>query len=211
MISVIVPFWGNFNLDWYDEALDSVYSQTYKGFEIVEPPLTEEVETAKGVSGRLAKCRNLMIAKAKGEFILNLDADDKIHETYLKKALKLMEERQVDIVYTQIQWFGTHNEMWPLEDFSPETLKTHNYITCCSLFKKEIWEKYPYAEDMYWGYEDYDFWLGAVKNGYKAALLAEPLFYYRRRPGQMIESCDPRQDELLAKIRSHHKELYEND
>jgi len=150
-----------------------------------------------------------MIKKSSAPLILPLDADDKIHPYYLARTMAHMEEHNADIVYTFLKWFGDMDHEWPMAEFQTETLLQGNYITCCSLYKREMWEKYHYPEDMVYGYEDWDFWVGGVKNGYVPKLLPEYLFFYRRREGQMINTSDIHRPELIAKIREHHKDFYE--
>lgn len=100
LISVIVPCYNQ--AQFLDECLQSVLEQTYQNWECIivndgSPDNTEEVAlewTKKDVrfiylkkdNGGLSSARNAGIEKAKGEWILPLDCDDKIGNQYLELA-----------------------------------------------------------------------------------------------------------------------------
>jgi glycosyltransferase involved in cell wall biosynthesis len=97
-ITVIVPCYNQ--AAYLDEALQSVLNQTYLYWEciIVNDGSTDQSEVkAKEWTEKdhrfkyfyqknsgLCSARNFGIKKAQGEFILPLDADDKLGENYLK-------------------------------------------------------------------------------------------------------------------------------
>ena len=93
-VSVIVPCYNQ--AQFLDEALMSVLNQSYANWECLiindgSPDNTEDVALRwcnkderfvylKKENGGLCAARNMGIEKATGEFILPLDADDKIAE-----------------------------------------------------------------------------------------------------------------------------------
>ena len=106
MVSVIIPCYNQGA--YIQEAIDSVKAQTYTDWEIIivddgsnhEGTLQElkyfkeigiiVIETPnKGVSA----ARNKGIEVANGEFILPLDADDKIAPQYLEEAVRILHEK----------------------------------------------------------------------------------------------------------------------
>jgi glycosyltransferase involved in cell wall biosynthesis len=103
-VSVIIPC---YNLGEYlDEAVGSVLSQTYQGFEIlvVDDGSTEPATRAlladyrrpdtrviHAAYGGLAAARNLGIASAAGEYLCALDADDRLDPTYFEKAVPVLD------------------------------------------------------------------------------------------------------------------------
>ena len=114
VVSVIVPCYNQG--EYVQETLESVRVQTYPNLEciIVNDGSTDnslqEVQTFclkddrfrcfdkknEGVSA----ARNFAISQSRGDFILPLDADDKIAPTYLEEALKIFsEDPSVKLVY----------------------------------------------------------------------------------------------------------------
>ena len=105
LISVIVPCYNQ--AQYLDECLQSVLDQTYTDWECIivndgSPDHTEEIAKnwvekdtrfiyLSKENGGLSSARNAGIEIAKGEWILPLDADDKIGERYLELAEKEFE------------------------------------------------------------------------------------------------------------------------
>ena len=60
-----------------------------------------------------------------------------------------------------------------------------------------MWEDLGgYDENMKLGYEDWDFWYRATKNGYTITVLREPLFLYRKHGRSMVD-----------RVIEHHQEV----
>src|ERR1700748_3099533 len=101
LVSIIIPCYNS--AVYIEETLRSVIAQTYKQWEciivdngstdataalvkkIVEqhPAIQYYSVPEKGVS----RARNYGISQSKGLYILPLDSDDKIHSTYIEKAV----------------------------------------------------------------------------------------------------------------------------
>lgn len=69
------------------------------------------------------------------------------------------------------------------------------------MFRKSMWEKIGgYDESMRLGYEDWEFWLRAVKNGYRVTVVSEPLFLYRKHGRSMVDGASEHQKEIINYI-----------
>lgn len=204
-VSIIIPCYNQ--AEYLKEAIDSAKAQTIPCEIIVvdDGSTDNSLEVAisntpsmiiQKTNGGVASARNAGIKEAKGEYILTLDADDKITPDFVEKCL----EANNDIVGTWQQEFGASDRIWEFRDkpIHNEFLK-NNQINCCSLFKKEIWEKIGgYDENMpHQGYEDWDFWLRATKAGYKVTVIPEILFFYRKHGDSMITNTVKHHNELL--------------
>lgn len=201
-VSIIIPCYGQAH--YLEDAIESALTQTVLCEVIVvnDGSLDNTSEIAKKypvrlvekTNGGLSSARNAGIAVAKGEYILTLDADDIITQDFVEKTLGLD-----DIVGTQQQEFGDSHILWTNNNLHPtfEDFKKNNQINCCSLFKKEIWEKVGgYDENMRIGYEDWFFWLKATKAGYKVTIVPEPLFFYRKHGQSMVSNAVKHHDEI---------------
>lgn len=84
-------------------------------------------------------------------------------------------------------------------------------IFCSSMFRKSDWESVGgYNPNMLYGWEDWDFWLSLLDLGKKPYLIEEVMFYYRVKPGSMIQSMTL--DQKIAMHRQlfeNHRELYQ--
>ena len=212
-ISVIIPC---YNLGAYiDEAVDSVLTQTCQDFEIIivddgsTDPFTvrlmEKYDRPKTRILRtknqgLATARNTGITAARGQYILPLDADDKIGKSYLAQASMILDNRpEIGIVYCRARYFGAREEETNSEPFSIETMLIRNLIFASAMFRKSSWQKVGgYNPLMVHGYEDYDFWISLLdieKVG--VYRINEILFYYRVRKDSMINTLLANEENMI--------------
>lgn len=223
-VSVVIPC---FNQGMFvDEAVDSVLGQTFQDFEIIivndgstdketnlllanyQRPKTRVVHTSnRGV----ASARNCGIAESEGEYILPLDADDRIGPCYLERAVKILDEDQrIGIVYCHAEFFGDRHGRWFLPDYSLKEMLLYNVIFCSAVFRKSDWEKVGgYKFNMDIGLEDWDFWLSLIEAGAKVYKIPEVLFYYRIKNVSRTKSIDfDKQVDMHMQIVMNHKDLY---
>ncbi|MGG7033615.1 MAG: glycosyltransferase family 2 protein [Flavobacterium sp.] len=195
LVSIIVPCYNQ--AEYLDESLQSVLDQTYSNWECIivndgSPDNTGTIaqrwckndsrfkyiyQKNFGVSS----ARNLGISKAGGEFILPLDADDKISPDYIELAvINFQKDNTLKLVYCKAQKFGEEEGVWDLKPFSLFNLSQKNMIFCSSLFRKNEWERVGgYDENMISGIEDWEFWIAILKGGGAVKCLNIQGFYYR--------------------------------
>lgn len=193
-VSIIIPAYNQ--AQWLPDAVNSALNQTVHCEVIVvndgstdntsEVAKMFDVKLIEKENGGLSSARNSGIKQSTGEWILTLDADDKISPEFVEKCLKYKDE--YDIIGTGQEEFGDSNNK-SLFKTNP-TFKDfiqNNQINCCSLFRKEIWNTIGgYDENMRIGYEDWDFWLRATQKGYKVITIPEYLFFYRKHGVSMV-------------------------
>lgn len=129
----------------------------------------------------VSAARNNGIAQARGEFILALDADNKIHPEYVYKALTAFDnDPSIDVVYAHGAFFGDEKGVKYQMPFNLQALLTENFIDTCAVFRKKLWETVDgYDPKMRSGLEDWEFWLHAAFKGHKFHHIDEVLFEYR--------------------------------
>ena len=228
-ISVVIPCY--MQAEFLPEAVESVIAQTFTDWEIVivddgspdrTGPVAEElarrhstrrIRVIRQPNAGLPRARNAGIERALGSYILPLDADDRIGPTMLERTYSLLEEQPgVAIAYTDVQRFGDSNEVIRAVEFDPELLPGADHLSYCSLYRKEVWEAVGgYNPNMVYGYEDWDFWVGAVERGYTARRIPDPLFEYRVRGGSMFADATAHDAELRRQMRRNHPAVYRWD
>jgi glycosyltransferase involved in cell wall biosynthesis len=194
-VSIVVPCFNQ--AEYLSEALQSVLEQTYENWECIivndgSPDNTKEVaqEWVKKDSrfiylykenGGLSSARNAGIAIAEGEFILPLDADDRIGKDYALLAMKVFQEdADLKLVYCKAEKFGEESGSWDLPEFSLFNLARRNMIFCTAFYRKIEWERVGgYDVNMIYGLEDWEFWIAILKNGGEVKCLDVVGFYYR--------------------------------
>jgi GT2 family glycosyltransferase len=195
-VSVVIPVYNAGPL--LAEALRSLDAQAFRDFEtvIVDDGSTEprtlailaRATRAPGVTvhrvpnGGPARARNLAIERARGEFILPLDADDYLAPAFLERTVPVLDaEPDVGIVHTWVGLVGGHRGTWRTGGFTVDELLSRCTIHVTSLFRRAVWEQVGgYDPRFVHGSEDWDFWIGAAAAGWTARAVPEVLAFYRR-------------------------------
>lgn len=209
-----------------DEAVNSVLAQTFTDYEIIivndgstDPPTCQLLSDYSKPKTRVfhiensgvAVARNKGIEEASGEYILPLDADDRIGRTYLEKTVEVLEQKKnVGIVYCHCELFGAVNGKWNMPSFSLPHQLMDNLIFSAAMFRKADWKvARGYDPALQYGWEDWDFWLSLLENGTQVFRLPDVLFYYRIRPNSRERSINfIRRCFLMLKIVRKHYWLY---
>jgi len=204
-VSVVIPCYNQG--PYLDEAVESVLLQTWQDFEIVivndgstdeytnrllasfSRPRTRIITTA---NQGLAQARNNGIAAAQGEYILPLDADDRIGREYLEKAISILDDQpKTGIVYCHAEKFGAESGPWHSPNYSLRRMLLGNQIFCTALFRREDWQRIGgYKPEMKAGWEDWDFWLSLLELGRDVYRIPDVLFFYRVKEVSMAKSMD---------------------
>lgn len=195
VISVIIAC---YNQGIYlSDALNSLIDQTFQNWEgiIVNDGSTdntadvameyvEKDERFKYVfqeNGGVSKARNTGAAKALGIYILPLDADDKLANTYIEKALSHFDlYPNTLLVYSQWEFFGemTKHEQVSYKGYAK--LLVNNEIFCSSIFRKrDMFRIGGFDENMHLGLEDWEFYIRLLNEQSIVHQIKEPLFFYR--------------------------------
>lgn len=193
-VSIVIPCYNH--AKYLSSAIISAFFQTHKNIEVivVNDGSTDHTSKLAGLykdvilidqeNKGLSGARNAGIARATGDYILPLDADDMILPEFIEKTIGVS-----DIVSTWQQEIGLSNRLWmnKMENPTYEDFIIKNRINCCALFKREIWEKIGgYDEQMRDGFEDWEFWIRATKAGYKVQVVPEALFLYRKHGESLV-------------------------
>jgi glycosyltransferase involved in cell wall biosynthesis len=228
LVSVIVPCYNQ--AQYLSEALQSVLGQTITNWEciIVNDGSSDNTEFIastwckkdnrfqylKKENGGLASARNEGIKVAKGKYILPLDADDKIGSRYLEEAAKILnKDREIGIVYCNVEFFGEKTGKWKLPDFSIDGILIMNMIICTALFRRsDFLETKGFDPNMKYGWEDWDLWLSLIENGKGVYKLPGVHFYYRiKNKNSMLQDLSLRPEKYrysLKTIYLNHFDLY---
>jgi len=226
LISVVIPCYNHGH--YLTDSVDSILDQTWQDVEIiiVNDGSTDSNTTAilEGFSRPktriihhpenqgLPATRNTGIRSARGKYICCLDADDKLHPTYLEKAILVMETNLgIDFVYAYTQVFGEEDRVWYAPQFDPASLIYYNQLNPPGVFRKEAWLTVGgFREEMREGFEDWEFWIRLARGGYRGYRIPEKLIYVRRVGQSFIHRAMEHKKELIANIKRYNPEVYED-
>lgn len=188
LISILVPTY-NTPEEFLKDMIDSVIAQSYSNWELciadgsdngttrdiidryVEKD--ERIHVVKldknyGISGNTNKALEL----SKGDFIGLLDHDDTVEPDLLYEIVTTLQDKNVYMVYTDEdkivkpnknkQLFTNSNPIFK-PDFSPDLLRSHNYITHFTVIKSDVVKEVGGFDSKYDGSQDYDLFLKSIE------------------------------------------------
>lgn len=228
LISIVIPVYNC--AGYVNDTIQSVVKSSYPNWEIIlindgstdrSPTVCKEWETKYPEKIRLidqrnqgpSVARNVGIFYARGEFILPLDSDDKIHPEYIGLAIaQFQSDEQTKVVYCEAEKFGEKSGPWNLKPFSLKQLALDNMIFVSGVFRKKDWEDVGgYDPRLIWGWEDWEFWINLLKHGGKVVKLPQVGFYYRIRKGSRRKSTNKAAKRLtIDLLNKKHPEFFEH-
>ena len=213
MISVVVPV---YNVEKYIvTCLNSIVAQDYRDFELivvndgskdksidfVQDFLQDKDVTWKIVNkenGGLASARNAGILKAKGEYVVCIDADDAVHENFLSSLLREMRE-DTDFVFCNFRFVKKQEVPDDTNDqitvFDKESLlevflkRNIGFVVPSMLFKKNfLLEKGLLFDEKIRFSEDQPFIWNVILHSQKSVYLHQKLYGYYVRDNSIMTS-----------------------
>lgn len=228
-ITVIVP---NYNKqDYITQCLQSIANQSFKNLECIvvdDGSADDSVKTISKLCSKddrfklycnenhgLAYSRNFAIRHANGKFILPVDADDWIEETYVERAMNFFNEHpEFTLFYGKWMFVGYNADMMnarlgDLRYQSYVTLLRSNSIHCSCVYKqKDAIECGLYDVSMK-AYEDWDFLIRLLHNKHLVCYDPHVSLYYRQFEQSMSSYGHQHYQEIVNYIMQKNKKIYE--
>ncbi len=232
-ITVVIPIKGHPVL--LDDAIASVQREMQAGTIqrlIAVNDGCSYPETLESLAGwrallgdgiRVLHCSNAGLSAARNRGIeAALKADPKVDAVFLLDADNMLApgagaamcrllkaNPQADWLYPDFDFFGQDGHY--ITDRSYELL-FHAHINVCeagSLIRRRVFDAgIRFDEGMRRGYEDWDFWLSAAKEGFRGQAAAQPLLLYRKRPVSMLSNSHDADRELRGYLEKKHDWLF---
>ena len=158
----------------------------------------------------LSAARNAGIGVAYTPYVICLDADDRLPPSALN-TLKaaFAADPGIGFAYGVTEFFGEWTGEMSLPPWDPYRLLWRHTIGPVALTKRQLWTDVGgYDPAFRTGYEDWDFWLGAVERGWRGAKVEEVTFSYRRHGETMVFGSRRDYRALFARLRAKHAPLY---
>lgn len=207
--SVLVPLY-NTPESFLKAMIESVQAQTYRNWELC---LADGSDKENSYVGEICKKyadgdkrikyerleRNLGISEntnacirmATGEYIALFDHDDLLHPSALYEVMRAICEHGADFIYTDENTFSeeprdAYNPHFK-PDFSPDTLRSYNYICHLSVFSRELLDSVGYFRSEYDGSQDYDLILRLTEKAKKVFHIRKILYYWRAHKNSVAQ------------------------
>ena len=225
-VTVIIPLYNYAN--YVLEALESVREQTLDPLDLVVVDgcsTDNSLGVAKAWLERnaarfnrvlllknranygLAFCRNSGFDAADSQYVLPLDADNKLLPNCCEELLRTILAKRSAYVYPSIRHFGGSTSLISNLPYDPQRLVPGNYIDALALVSKEAWALVGGYDHIRYGWEDYDFWCRIAERGFRGEWHPEVLAEYRVHQASMMTVQTTVPDNyrnLFANFRSRH-------
>jgi glycosyltransferase involved in cell wall biosynthesis len=229
LVSIIIPVFNNQST--VEETVSSVLAQDYDNLEIIlvndgSTDNTQEIleklsdqheniqlysRGNKGVSAS----RNYGFKHSRGKYVVFLDADDLLADTFVSECAHIMDNQStLSVVYTQVKFFERQSGIFKLPNLDFQRLLTGNCLTVTAMIRAEMFESVNMYDENLSYVEDWEFWIRLLHKYPYFHKIEKPLFLYRRRDSEdsatdLNEKNDSFIDASLYVYRKHYA-LYKN-
>jgi len=195
-VSVIIPTHNRER--WVVEAIESILDQSYSDYELILVDDGSNDNTCKALISFESRiryvfqpnagpsvARNTGIHLARGEWIAFLDSDDLWDKRKLEKQIKVLEESQFKICYTEEKWIRNGKLVNPRKKHTKYSGWIYQYcLPLCIIspssvmIHRSVFNQVGYFDPLLPVAEDYDLWL-RISSRYPIKLIPEPLIIKR--------------------------------
>ena len=152
--------------------------------------------------------RNRGIAALPSDFVVLLDADDRLGPGYLFAAGQRL-AKDADVVNPDAVLFGDREDRWIVPELTTlEMLLKRNPVHCTSAFRRQLWEMTGGIDEQMPCWMDYEFWIRVAAAGARIVGLHGDHFFYRTHTPSLSGTAAGRESDLRQFLREKHAELY---
>ena len=226
-VTVAVPLYNY--ADTLVEALESVRRQSLRALDLIivdDRSTDRSLETAlawvRSHAGRFNRVmvirnqensgvgfsRNAAFAAAETDYVLPLDADNRLRPRCCEQLLAAVRESKAGFAYPVIQEFGRRSGLIGDAPYHPSRFIGGNYIDAMALIARSAWSAAGGYTQIRMGWEDYDFWCALAEAGLRGCPVAgAPLAEYRAHNTSMlaqVTDTDEVKGRVIAAIEQRH-------
>ena len=226
--SVVVPVYNTPHI-YLRKMIESVIAQTYENWELVLVDASDKKHKEVGNICKeyawydkrviyhklkknlgIADNTNAALELATGDFIALFDHDDFLHPSALYENYKAVKDHGADFMYSDENTFhvtidDAFNPHYK-PDFSPDYLRSVNYICHLTVFSRALYEKVGGFNKEYDGSQDYDMILRLTEVAGKIYHIRKVLYYWRAHAAstaQDIHAKDYCMDSAKRALKAH--------
>lgn len=207
-ISIIVPMY-NTPEKFFVELVDSLKEQTYSNWELclgdgskIKAGYIDDILKSDqrikykflNKNDGISENSNRALELATGDYIGLLDHDDTLPKFSLFEVVKTINENpEAEFIYTDEDKFhydeSDRYDPHFKPDFSPDTLRSYNYICHFSIFRRDLMDKLKGFRRAYDGSQDYDLILRATEQAKSIVHIPKILYHWRVHPNSTASSA----------------------
>jgi len=156
-----------------------------------------------------AAARNAGARRTDTPFLLALDADDRLRPAALELLRSPLEtDMALGFSYGYAEFFGAWSGLLRFPDYDPYRLLHRSIVSATSLVRRAVFDEVGGFDPELAGYEDWDFYLGALEHGFTGRRVPEVVLDYRRHEWSRVSSDRAGYRDRYRAIRRKHADLY---
>lgn len=234
MVSIIIPIYNSEK--YLRQCIASALAQTYSDIEVIlvddgstdsSPSICERAARDSGKikvvhkkNGGPSSARNTGLKRARGKYVVFLDADDILHPMFVELSMHQVMQTSADVVAWKFREFSDENKLYssipmifplqldrlesvPSREYAPEKAfllmmyqKRLNASACGKLFKASLWRERRFREDT--RYEDLDVVPIVVHGASLVSYINIPLYFYRMHPDSYLHTFSLQRADVLG-------------
>lgn len=230
LVSIVIPCYNGSST--VVDAIQSALDQTYENIEIIvvddgstdnSNDIIREIETVEPKislyhqeNRGLSAARNYGLSYTNGEYVVFLDADDKLKDSYVATAIAYyLRHPDTTIVYSNIELFERETGLLPLDPFETRLFLRYNCIPAFAMVKTEQIKAIGGFDESVILFEDWECWMHLLKiYGGNVYRIEEAQYFYRKRctkdsiTDRYVGNSD-KLKEVNAYVFSKHRTFYE--
>lgn len=212
------------------EAIASVLSQRYTGFELILVEMAGALGVSANmgnviwsadsrirrlsnpISGSVAESLNLGIRESKAEWLVWLDARDRLEPDMLEECIRVVDsDAAVAMAYGDVLDAEGDGKIRPSGEFDFQALKGADLIPYCALFSKSAWKDVGGFRTNVKNGEAWDFWIACGARGFLGRRVPRPLVRSRRVARMERDETPVQKDVRISQMRLNNRECFSQD
>ena len=198
LVSIIIT---NYNYGRFlGEAIESALAQTWTNKEVIvldDESIDDSIEIAcrypvtvlTQKNCGLSLARNNALTHAQGEYVIFVDADDRLLPTSVQHLMAQLAQAPDDVAYAygQMRYFGERDGIFESGPFDANRLAEANFICATTLLRKDILLRVGGYDNAFRRLrEDWELYLRLYVKGFKGAFLPEVVLENRKHKGATV-------------------------
>ena len=224
-LSVVIPTYNY--AAFLPQAIESVLAQTCHPLEIfvADDGSTDDTAAVVARYGTAVKCRRFghvgvyavrqaMLAELRGDWFLNLDADNWIEPDFIEQLAAAIQANEADeafaFAYPDMELFGDAAGRVERPEFDVHRLKLGNYVDMNSAIRTAAARRFGFDPAFNSGQGDYDFFLTLAAHGYRGVRLPGARLHYRVHGGSISQGVGRRRNQraIMRRIVRKHRNFF---
>lgn len=145
-----------------------------------------------------SSARNFGARQAQYDYLLFLDADNRIYPEYLREGVRILDENpEIGVVYGDRKTFGISNNII-VQPFDISEVVFGNTIDTCAVVRKKACEDCGGFDESLFLWEDWDFFINIFSKGWKFYRIPNVMFEYRIKSISVNSNSEIKENRIKA-------------